>query len=502
MANIVKPKLFDMPTSPGGKIYNYGGDLIDPFNNEHPIDYSAIEEQEKKKKANKKTEPIVHSRKKPKVTKKVKKPTIKEKIKMKGKKLFASYINAGVSFVKGATSFVEAVVDTAVMAGAAIATVAYASADVAELVVAKATGEEWDGFSNTKAYWTEDIMPAVGTNVTQKVFDKVYYDTALGKWADENAGEKWRQNGDACKIAEGIGYYTGVVVLATATAGLGTGALASTSVAHGVVAATAAMGRNTQQAYNKLSDEEKMDSGAISKTLAVSASKALIEGATYAAGVQLGNAAKLAWFNGIASDAGKVVAKQAVGAAIQGGIKSTRALANEEIDHIAYGEDFSWRDVGISTAATFGAEVLGAGIQTAVGLGFNSNVLPSSVTSAQAAQAAANQVAGVANGSSNIANLVGQSTDPLEKSVSYASSEWVEGLTQNAVEGATGMLSEAAISSSDEIIHEVAEEAARKVVEKSAAAASVAASGAISSAAGQVGKKATEQVIQTVLEAA
>ena len=466
MANVVKPKLFDTSSSYEINVYNYNENTIDPFKGVTQVDYNALYEQDVIRKN--------HNTKK----------KFSKVMANLAKRTFASTTNAGVSLLKGLTSFVEGLTDAVVMAGCAVATAATATSDVVDLVASKINGEKWEGFSNTKALWADGVMPMVGENMTQDAFDMMYYDTKFGKFVEDNAFEPFKQNGAACKITEGIGYYTGVVALATVTAGAGTVAgLSSEAVAHGAIAATAAMGRNAQSGYNRLSDEEKKDGGELAKVLAASAGEAVIEGAAYTIGVEAGGMAQQAAFNNVKNQALQEIGKRAVSGAVQGTIKSTRPIINEGIDSLTYGTEYDFKKVGTQVVATYAAEAVGAGVQSAVA----HHAAPS--TASQAA-ATASQFQGAPN-ASNLPNDIIQSVDPLEIHLSYATSEWAEGVTSNTIEGAVLTTSENIVkAATEEVVNEASKEVSNNIMQDSAAMVA------------PIAKEATKRGIQSILDAA
>ena len=261
-------------------------------------------------------------------------------------------VNIAVSFVKGLVSFVEAVGDALIIAAGAVATIFTAASDVGNLFGSWITGEEWGGWKNTKALWEDTVFPVVGYNWTDKVFDTIWYDRAWGKFVEEKSYCK--SDGVLCSISEGVGYYTGFVLLSTATGG-------TSAVAQGAIMGTAALGKNVQKGYNKLSDEEKHDSKALGKMMAISTGKAVVEGAVFGGAQAAGKAASAKVVEKIAannmSGVINIGSSHAINAANLAktsasiGVKSIKPIANESIDAIIGGDKFSAKDVLVDEAA-------------------------------------------------------------------------------------------------------------------------------------------------------
>ena len=419
MGNVIKPKLFGVPSSVKVSSYKYKEKIIDPFNNPISIDYSD--------KAIKSSYQYMPSD-----------PSVIGIDPKAALAATATAVNTAVSLVKGVISFGEALGDTAAIIVGAVVTPRAFMSDIGSFLNSKITGKKWNGFSNTRALWVDNIMPYVGENNTEYLFDTIYYNTKFGQLMNENAINACKKDGAVCKVAEGVGYYTGVVALAAATAGASTAVTIPTSVAHGAVAATAAIGRNAQSGYNKLSDEEKQSGGALAKTLAVSTGMALVEGASYAAGVEVGTRAGTA----VAGRLGDGLISDVVKAGVQGTIKSTRPIINEGIESAAYGTDYDFKKVGIQVAATYGAEAVGAIVENGV---INSVVHHHYQYN--------NQFSGTANGP-NLSDIVYQA-DPgaaalYETEIVYAATEWSEGVAANSVEQTAEAISEAVADSSTE----------------------------------------------------
>lgn len=222
-----------------------------------------------------------------------------------GKFLFktaATIVNFAVSLVEGVVSLVEALGDVVLIVVGGVCSIVTA---VADIVRGLCTGE-WD-WKCTGAVWKKWIMPWVGYDWTDKVFDGVEKINVFDKWAWD-WGKRKGGDGTACKIVKGVGYVAGIIVASVFTAGaagavtgvgsgvaggaaavasLGTAAGASVASSAAVtVASTAISGaakfaQETQKGYNKLSDEEKQSGAMIGKVLGASAIKGGIEAATW-----------------------------------------------------------------------------------------------------------------------------------------------------------------------------------------------------------------------------
>ncbi len=339
----------------------------------------------------------------------------------------ASIVNTGVSVIKGLASFVEALTDTATMIAGGVASIAAVKDDLGNFISSKINGEEWKGFQETRALLEDGILPFVGTNYTEKIFDKIYYDTSFGKSANDLAFDCCKKDGLVCQIGEGIGYYTGVVALATVTAGVGGAAVMPTSVAHGLVMGGAAIGRNTQSGYNNLTDAERHDAGSLAKLVGVSTATGVVEGLTYTAGVEGANhLASYMTRNGV-----NALATQVARAGTQAVIKSTRPVINETVEHFAYGTDWDGKEVAIQVGGTFAAEAVGAIVEANVS---------NSLAARDAAQNVANQFSGAQNGT-NLVDIALQA-DPsatqafeyfMDEQIVFAATEWSEGATHTVV---------------------------------------------------------------------
>jgi len=190
----------------------------------------------------------------------------------------ASLANTAVGLVQGLAEFGEALLDTATILGTAFSTPFYALADGIQWIGGKITGnEDWHSF--TKAAWS-DTMDFVSTKYVTNAFDSFHQNNVIGKWLDEYSYSPFKSTGAVYKVADGVGYIGGVLLLTLATMGIGgaaagagaagtgaatgsgAGVLATINVGNvatinitqqavtaGTIAATSGFGKNTQNAW-------------------------------------------------------------------------------------------------------------------------------------------------------------------------------------------------------------------------------------------------------------
>ena len=150
---------------------------------------------------------------------------------------------------------------------------------------------------------------------------------------------------------------------------------------------------------------------------------------------------------------------------------------------MTYGTEYDFKKVGTQVVATYAAETVGACVQSAVA----HHAAPS--TASQAA-ATASQFQGAPN-ASNLPNDIIQSVDPLEIHLSYATSEWAEGVTSNTIEGAVLTTSENIVkAATEEVVNEASKEVSNNIMQDSAAMVA------------PIAKEATKRGIQSILDAA
>ena len=304
-------------------------------------------------------------------------------------KTAATVVNLCVSLVEGVVSLVEALGDVVLMAVGAVCSVVTAVADVVRGVC---TGE-WD-FKCTKAVWTKWIMPWVGYDWTDKVFDGVEKINVFDKWAWD-WGKRKGGDGTACKIAKGVGYVAGIIVASVFTAGaagavagagsgiaggaaavatLGTSAasttLAAATVSSTVISGLGKFGQETQKGYNKLSDDEKQNLGSIGKVIGASAVKGGIEAATWYVTYGNGGAKLVGSKSKVVDGLGKLLTSKTkylpktslgkifasnVGTAsfTKAGIQGLKAYANEAASMISDG-DFDWNSANTNAIVSAG----------------------------------------------------------------------------------------------------------------------------------------------------
>ncbi len=242
------------------------------------------------------------------------------------KKTGASIANTAVALVQGVGEFGEALVDTASIVGQAAATPIYGIVDGIQWLGGKISGNE-DWQSVTKKAW-QGTMDFVSTKYVTDAFDSFHQNNVVGQWLDENSYEPFKSTGAAYKIADGVGYIGGIILLTLATCGIGgaaagagaagtgaattagtsAGVLATLNVGNvatvnitqqaitsGVIAATAGFGKNTQNAW--------ADGATLSDGLTYGTAMGLWEGAEMFLGAEI-NALK---FPGLAGFKGQLI---------------------------------------------------------------------------------------------------------------------------------------------------------------------------------------------------
>ena len=219
-------------------------------------------------------------------------------------KIGASVVNTAVSIVEGVVGFAESLVDVVILAGGVVLSVPTFLSDLIEGAI-----EGNLSFSATKTLWTKGIMPAVGFDATNKMFDALY-NTKVMKAIDDKAAKPFKRGGIAYEIGEGVGYVTGIILMTLATAGIGTAATTTANAASATTQATTAVttqvakkgvlkfmtnkvatstlyaglaktGESTQGNYNSLTEEEKNDFGKIMGVLGTGVLDGAVESATW-----------------------------------------------------------------------------------------------------------------------------------------------------------------------------------------------------------------------------
>ncbi len=236
------------------------------------------------------------------------------------KRTLASLGNVVLSFSKGVVNFVESIGDFGLMAASAAGTVFTGAKDIVKGAV---TGN-WD-FKNTKDLW-DGTKAAVKYNWSDKLDQKL----GLRQKLDKYAYSPFKTTGTIGKVAEGVGYITGVLILTGATAGAGSTVLAagggnglvagsaaasatgatltvsSSAFVSGGIAAAAGVGKNTAAAWN--------DGASILGGLGYGITKGLYEGAEMTIGYAI-NGFKPFKGTGMASQVGNTGVHVALDAA-------------------------------------------------------------------------------------------------------------------------------------------------------------------------------------------
>jgi len=264
----------------------------------------------------------------------------------------ASIVNFVVSLVEGLVSFVEALGDVVLLVVGAVCSIFTAISDVIEGCI---TGN-WD-WSATNAVWKKWILPWVGYDWTSKCLFDPLYNTKFGKWLDNNAYSPFkRENGFMYKVGKGVGYVVGVVVLTVVTFGAGgVAASVGTQVGSGLVAGTAALGKNTQSGYNSLTEEEKEDSMSLLKMMGNSTVQAGVEGVTFA--LTYGKGLKAG-----GSEAKNVVLKTLAtnGHAekfTKAGIQAAKAYVSDGAESLIMGKEFDFSETTQSALVNAGTSI-------------------------------------------------------------------------------------------------------------------------------------------------
>lgn len=173
----------------------------------------------------------------------------------------ASIINTAVGFVQGLGEFAEALLDTSAIISTVINTPIYALADGINWLGSKIFGYEFHSF--TKAVWGQ-TMDFVSTKYVSNAFDNFHQNTVIGKSLDEYAYTPFKSTGAAYKVADGVGYVGGIILLSLATAGIGgaaatgTGATAAGTSASASTLATLNVG---QVATIEISKQSAINAG-------------------------------------------------------------------------------------------------------------------------------------------------------------------------------------------------------------------------------------------------
>lgn len=151
----------------------------------------------------------------------------------------ASVANAFNSLLAGVCEFGEALVDLLAIGGVASSTATLAILDLGTFLTFSLFGKRDNWKSITAELW-KGTMGFVAEQHVKSAFSDFYENTKIGKWLNENAIEIFEYDGIGCKISEGIGYVTGIVLLTIATMGIGGAAAGAGAGATGAGASAAA----------------------------------------------------------------------------------------------------------------------------------------------------------------------------------------------------------------------------------------------------------------------
>lgn len=188
-------------------------------------------------------------------------PTVWDGLQATGASLFNILIMAPT---KGICQFVEAIVDFVFLLGTAAGSIGTGIYDGISYLVSMANGttDEWSSATGAMWEWT---MGFVAEDWVGDACNWIYQ-TEFGKWLDDHAWDWAKSNGIGFNIASGIGYVAGIIILTIVTMGIGGAAVGGTAAASSAatstfattsaaIAASAATGKYTQEAWGKMRDE-------------------------------------------------------------------------------------------------------------------------------------------------------------------------------------------------------------------------------------------------------
>lgn len=195
------------------------------------------------------------------------------------KRVGASIANAAIAFTQGLGEFIEGLVDTGAIIATGVKSIFTGLYDGYQWLKGKITGDEnWT--SKTKQMWTE-TQDFIKTTYVKSAYKSFFENTNAGKWLNENAYNPLKYGGVGYQVLDGIGYFTGMLLLSAATGGAGkvvgeryighTAILKNTNtLKFGIIGATAGFGKNTETAWN--------DGASLGEGLAYGAVKGAWEG--------------------------------------------------------------------------------------------------------------------------------------------------------------------------------------------------------------------------------
>ncbi len=273
----------------------------------------------------------------------------------------SSLINFTVSLTEGIVSFAEAVVDAGVLVLAISKTSSLILSDGLNLALSQMFGNEFN--SLTKSFWTEQVMPFIGTNWTDKLYDGIY-STGPMQWVENNAlGPFKREDGVVYSIGKGTGYTAGLVLATIFTAGIagvgaaGSAAAGSTvstitpSTISAIFAGLGGAGKATQKGYNGLDEAERNSMWELTKVSTYGVGSGIIEGLawffTFGKGTEI-LSKPINLFDDAASLLNKLLGTSVKDShMVKVAVQYAKAAANTAIDWITIQtKDFSWDTVG------------------------------------------------------------------------------------------------------------------------------------------------------------
>lgn len=188
-----------------------------------------------------------------------------------------SVANGAVGLLEGVAELGEGLIDTVAVLGGGVVSVPLLLADGVSWLGSKITGSEFE--SVTKQFWLDDVMPAVGVDLSGKAFDALY-ETEFMQGVDSNAVGFMKRGGVGYDVMKNVGYVTATVALGVATGGMSTTALTA-SQASTLVAGLAKAGNKFESGYNKAAKDGEVTMGEVGAVLGNGALAGTIEAGTW-----------------------------------------------------------------------------------------------------------------------------------------------------------------------------------------------------------------------------
>lgn len=170
----------------------------------------------------------------------------------------ASTVNTAVGLIQGLAEFGEALVDTCAILVGFFSSEYTLIGDIFSLLGSKIFGYEFH--SSTLALWS-GIMDFVTPKHVTDAFDDFHQNNVIGKTLDEYSYGLFKSTGAIYKVADGVGYIGGIILLSLATAGIGGAATGATSAAGGATASTVATLNIGQVATVEITKQSLINAG-------------------------------------------------------------------------------------------------------------------------------------------------------------------------------------------------------------------------------------------------